>query len=245
MVTRELEPDAIGQQLGAGGVDNLVANAGRICGYEEQRIVLKNQSAIACFQMEFKDLEREERGLESRLFSAPPSFISFKFRLKAVYYWAVTLALAAGGFALTIYTLAPFRFGRIAWVFAACVAFVTPFLIENALDSQNRLLKALNAVAALAALGSLMLLADVRANVLDEQIRQSQEQAVVIDGAQPAPQSEDNFYSRSNRSLHLALLLLAFAMESGAAFALHQAWLHVPDSSEDWNGFFGADSGHP
>ncbi|MGB6688542.1 MAG: VWA domain-containing protein [Terracidiphilus sp.] len=236
MIDQKLEPEAIGQQLGAGGVDNLVANAGRICGYEEQRIALKNQGPIASLQIEFHDAEQEESHIEHRLLSAPPSSISLRFRLKAVYYWAVAAALTAGGLALTLFTFAPFRLGRIACVFAAGVAIVTPFLVENALECQNRLLKALNAAAALAALASLMLLAHVRANVLDEQLRQGEEQAVVIDGAEPASQPETNFYSKSNRPLHLALLLLAFAMETGAAFALREAWLHVPDSSEDWNG---------
>jgi hypothetical protein len=236
MVTRELEPDAIGQQLGAGGVDNLVAHAGRICGYEEQRIALKNQGAIASLQMDFHDLEQGERNIEHRLLSAPPSSTSLRFRLKAVYYWAVTAALTAGGLALTLVTLAPFRLGRVAWVFAAGVAIVTPFLVENALECQKRVLKSMNAAAALAALASLMLLAHVRANVLDEQLRKGQEQAVVIDGTESASQPETDFYAKSNRPLHLALLLLAFAVESGAAFALREAWLHVPDSSEDWNG---------
>ena len=186
--------------------------------------------------MEFQDLEHEERSLETRLLSAPPIIMSLRVRLKAVYYWAVTAALTGAGLALTLFTLAPFRFGRIAWVFAVGVAIVTPFLVENALACQKRLLKALNATAALAALASLMFLADVRANMLDEQLRQNEAQAVVIDGAEPAPQPESNFYSRSNRSLHLAILLLAFAMEAGAAFALREAWLHVPDSSEDWDG---------
>jgi hypothetical protein len=79
-----------------------------------------------------------------------------------------------------------------------------------------------------------MFFADVRGNVLDEQLRASQEQAVVIDDAQPTPQPENTFYQKSNRSLHI--ILLVFAMETGAALALHEAWRHVPDCSEDWKG---------
>ena len=236
MVTQELEPEMIAQQLGTDGVDKVVANAELVCGHEGRRIALSNQSEIVGLQMEYRHLDREEGRIDGLLRSAPPSGRSLRLRLEAVYYWTMTVGLVLAGTSLTVFTFAPFRLGGIAWTFAMGVAMVTPLLVEIALGGRCILVRTLATFGALAATASLMLLADVRGNLLDQQLRANQEQAVVIDDAQPPQQSEDNFYERSNRSLHLALLLLAFGMEVGAGLALHEAWRRVPDSSEDWNG---------
>jgi hypothetical protein len=79
-----------------------------------------------------------------------------------------------------------------------------------------------------------MLLAEVRGNLLEQQLQQSQDQAVVIDDAQTAPQSDDSFYTKSDRLLQLAMLFLAFSMEVGAGLALREAWRSSPNASEDW-----------
>ena len=64
MFTHELEPEAVADQLGAGGVDNLVANAERICDYQQKHIELTNQGTILGLEGEFNDLVREERRIE-------------------------------------------------------------------------------------------------------------------------------------------------------------------------------------
>lgn len=235
MIGPKIEPETIAQQLGAGGVDNLVANAERVCGYEQRYIALSNEHEIAGLELEFNVLLGEEQRIETQLRSAPVLGSSLRLRLRAIYYWAVAALLLAAGLALVVYTLAPFRIGFVGWIIAAGVAVVTPFLVDKAIESHNLLVKIVTFAAAPVAVACMMFFADVRGNVLDEQLRANEEQAVVID-AQPAAQSESTFYEKSSRSLHLALILLAFAMEIGAALALHEARRHVPDTSEDWKG---------
>src|SRR5579871_1814659 len=137
VITQELEPETIAEQLGAGGVDNLVTNAERICGFEEQRIVLTNQSRLASLQVEGSSLLAEESRIEALLASAPPEGSSLRLRLKAIYFWVVTTVLTLSSLALTLCTFAPFRLGRVALIFAAGVAVVNPFLVEIALESRH------------------------------------------------------------------------------------------------------------
>jgi hypothetical protein len=181
-------------------------------------------------------LHGEERRIETLLDSAPPIGDLCRLRVKTIYYWAVTALLTFSGLALTLVTLAPFRLGWMSWVFAMGIAVVTPFLVEKALEGRQTLVMILTFVATPAAIASLMFLADVRGNLFDQQLRQNQAQAFVIDDVQPSPEPENTFYDKSTRSLHLALLLLAFGMEVGAGLALREAWRSVPDTSEDWKG---------
>jgi len=91
--------------------DNLVANAERVCTYEQQRIELTNQSMIVRLQGEYNALVAEERRIEEKLHTAPPSGDLRHLRRRAIYSWSVTTFLALAGFALSLMTLAPFRLG--------------------------------------------------------------------------------------------------------------------------------------
>ena len=79
-----------------------------------------------------------------------------------------------------------------------------------------------------------MLLALIRGDLLAQQIRESENSTVVIDGAETQPASSNTFYDRATVLLCAALLLMAFATETGGGLVLHEAWRSSPDNSEDW-----------
>jgi hypothetical protein len=239
MVNHEVEPEAVAHQLGAGGVDNLVANAERICDYQQRHIDLTNQGTIVALKEEHNQLCEEERRIGALLQSAPPSGDLGRLRRRAIFCWALTAILTLSGFAFTLLTLAPFQLGWMSWPFAVGVALLTPFLVEKLLEKNDVLVKVLNAVATTAAVTGLMLLADVRGNLFEQQLRQSQEQAVVIDDSQPTQAPYSDFYDRSTRLLEAAMLLIAFSMEVGAGLALLEARRSAPNSSEDWGALRG------
>jgi hypothetical protein len=234
MNTTHFEPESIAQQLGTGGVDNLVTNAELVCTNEQRRIQLSNEGSILSLQAEYQALLTEERRLETLLLSAPPSGDMRRLRRRAVYCWLLTAILTLSGLAFMMLTLAPFRMGWMSWLFAIGIAGLTPFLVEKLLEKSVVLVKVLNALATIAAVAGLMLLAEVRGNLLEQQLRQDQDQAVVIDDAAPASDSGNSFYEKSERLLELAMLFLAFSMEVGAGLALLEAWRSSPGNSEDW-----------
>lgn len=239
MVTHEVEPEAVARQLGAGGVDNLVANAERICDYQQRHIELTNQGAIVALKEEHNQLCEEERRIGALLQSAPPSGDLRRLRRRAIFCWTLTAILTLSGFAFTVLTLAPFQLGLMCWPFAVGVAVLTPFLVEKLLEKNEVLVKVLTALATAAAVAGLMLLADVRGNLFEQQLRQSQEQAIVIDDSEPAQPPANDFYDRSTRLLETAMLLIAFSMEVGAGLALLEARRSAPNSSEDWKALRG------
>jgi hypothetical protein len=224
-------------ELGAGGVDNIVTNAERVCAYESQRIALTNESVLVGLQAQYQLLRDEEHSLEARLRLAPPPGDLRRLRLRALYYWSLTALLIVAGFAFALLSFAPFRLGAKSWLYCGGIAALTPFLVEKLLDGprMEKLIKALAAASAVAALAGLMLLAVIRGNLLAEQFREQSAPAVVLDDAAPQPQAPQSaFYQSTTTLLKVALLLFAFAMELGAGLALHQAWRTTPDDSEDW-----------
>jgi hypothetical protein len=234
MVNHEVEPEAVAHQLGAGGVDNLVANAERICDYQQRHIELTNQGTIVALKEEHNQLCEEARRIEALLHQAPPSGDLRRLRRRAIFCWTLTTILTLSGFAFTVLTLAPFQLGLMSWPFAIGLAILTPFLVEKLLEKNDILVRVLTAVATAAAVAGLMLLADVRGKLFEQQLRQSQEQAVVIDDSQPTQAPVNDFYDRSTRLLEAAMLLIAFSMEVGAGLALLEARRSAPNSSEDW-----------
>ncbi len=226
------------RELGAGGVDNIVTNAERICAYEAQRIELTNASVIVGLHAQYQLLADEERRLEERLRTAPPPGDLRRFRRRAIYYWFLTILLTIAGFAFALLSFAPFRLGWKAWLYCGGIAAVTPFLVEKLLEGprMERLVKMLTVSATVAALVGLMLLAVIRGNLLAEQFRSQNAPAVVLDDSAPQPQpAQNDFYDSTLALLRLTLLFLSFAMELGAGLALHAAWLAAPDGSEDWD----------
>ena len=237
MHTQSFNAEDVAQQLGMEGVDNLVANAERVCTYEQQRIELNNQSMIVRLQGEYSVLVAEERRIEEKLHTAPPSGDLRRLRRRAFFSWSVTTFLTVAGFALSLMTLAPFRLGWVSWLYCAGIAIVTPYLVDKLLEvrGMEKLIIGLTAFAAIAALVGLMLLAVIRGNLLAQELHQNEAPVVVLDDGAPQTEPQNTFYDSTTSLLRAALLLLAFAMELGAGLALRDAWRSVPDSSEDWS----------
>jgi hypothetical protein len=237
MTTTGFDAETAAQQLGAGGVDNLVTNAERICTYEQQRIEHTNAGLILGLQGEYNLLVAEEHRIEERLQMAPPPGDLRRLHRRAIFAWSITAILTVAGFAFTLLSFASFRLGWKSWLYCAGIAVVTPFLVEKLLDGRNmeKLVKTLTALATAAALTSLMLLAVIRGDLLAQEFHQDAAPVVVIDDSAPQSEPQNTFYDSTLVLLRVALLLMAFTMEVGAGLALREARRSVPDSSEDWN----------
>jgi len=232
----EIDQEVTGSQLGAGGVDNLVTNAERICTYEQRRLELRNRGPIVSLQWQYDALVSEMAHLEQRLQMAPPPGDLRRLRWRAIYYWSTTTILIAAGFMFTLLTFEPFRLGWKSWVYSVGIAVVTPFVVEHLLNCKNmeKFIKALAAAAAVFGLAGLMLLAVIRGNLLAQEIHQDAAPVVVLDDSAPQPEQLNTFYDSTVSLLRVALLLIAFTMEVGAGLALREAWRSAPDSSQDW-----------
>ena len=236
MMNRRFDMDSVAQEVGGQGVEKLVADAERICIHEQRRIALENEPFIVRLQAEGATLVAEERRIADRLALAPPPGDQRRLFWRRIYYWAVVVLLAVTGFFSIELSFAPFRLGWMSWLISAGIAALTPFLIDRFLEhpGMEKVLRVLTAIAATASLACLMLLALIRGNLIAQQLRESENQAVVIDDAQPQNQTENTFYDRTTGLLCAALLLMAFATEVGGGLVLHAAWQSMPDDSEDW-----------
>jgi hypothetical protein len=232
----KFDMEFVAQEVGGQGIEKLVADAERICIHEQRRIALENEPFIVRLQAEGATLVAEEGRVADRLALAPPPGGRRRLFWRRIYYWAIVALLAVTGFFSIELSLAPFRLGWMSWLISAGIAALTPFLIDRFLEhpGMEKVLRVLTAVAAAASLACLMLLAFIRGDLLAQQIRESENQAVVIDDAQPQTQAENTFYDRATGLLCAALLLMAFATEVGGGLVLHEAWRSLPDDSEDW-----------
>jgi hypothetical protein len=223
-------------EVGANGVDNLVAHAEQICAYEERRIELTNQGPIASLVQEHQHLSGEENRIVTQLRDAPPLGDRMRLLRRAIFCWTLTMVLAASGFALTILTLEPFLPGSKTWLYAIGVSILTPFLIDEVLSHWPVLVKFLTPFAAAAGLGGVMLFAAIRGDIFGEELRQNQGSAVVIDDANaPSQMPQSDFYGSTVPLLRIAFLLIAFSIELGAGIALWEARRSRTNDAEDWN----------
>jgi hypothetical protein len=236
MISRGVDVESVAEQVGGQGVEKLVTDAERICIYEARRIMLENESAIIRLQAEGAIQLSEERRIADRLALAPPPGSQRRLFWRRLYYWAVVVILAVTGFFSTLLSFAPFQLGWMSWLVSGGMAVLTPFLVDRLLENpgMEKVLKVLTGVAAVASLSSLMFLALIRGDLIAQQIRESEASAVVIDGAETQPASPNTFYDRATVLLCAALLLMAFATETGGGLVLHDAWRSSPDDSEDW-----------
>jgi hypothetical protein len=230
----ELDATDIGRQLGADGVNSVVAKVEQYCAYAEQRTALKNHPSILGLRAELSLLSDEERELQDRLSHAPPTGDLRHKRRKAIYAWTITVLLTGAGFFFALLSFEPFRLGWKSYVYCLGIAVVVPFLVDKLLDDNrlDKVVKALTAVAATAGITSLMVLAVIRGDLLAQQIQAPS--AVVIDGDQPVPDTPNTFYGSTLGLLRIATVLLSLAMELGAGLALREAWKMLPQDSVDW-----------
>ena len=228
------DPNDIGKQLGSDGVNNVLDKAEQYCTHEAHRIKLCNLPEILALKAEMPFLCEQKAALEDRLRFAPsPGGLRHQQRRK-IYAWSIAALLTVSTFAFAVLTFEPFRLGWKSYLYCLGIAVVLPFLVERLLEGQRgqRIARALVVVAALAGIGSLMLLAIIRSDLFAQQVQSAP--TVVIDDSQPAPETPNTFYGSTVGLLRLATVLLAFAMELGGGLALSEAWTSSADSSENW-----------
>ena len=133
MKEERLNPEEIGKQLAAEGVNTTVGKVEAYCAYERQRIELTNQPHMLALRIEGGLLMDEKQEIEGRLRQAPPAADFRTRKRKAVYYWIVASLLTTTGFASTVLALDPFRLGRTGYLYCCGITVVSPFVIETML----------------------------------------------------------------------------------------------------------------
>ena len=231
----EYSPTDIGSQLGAGGVDGVIANIEQYCAHETRRITLTNHCQIVAHKAELLLLAQQADDVADQLRDAPPPGDLRHFRRKKIFVSIITCLFSVTGFSLAVWTFAPFRLGWPGYLFCIGIATVVPFLVEQMLEGGRFewITKGMIAVGTVAGFVSLMLLADVRGHLLAHEMQTPP--AVVFEDAQPdQPAPEDNFYADTLGSLRLATVLFSFAMELAAGVALRSAWAKPPQDAKEW-----------
>ena len=233
----EVNSENIGEQLGMEGIGSIVSNAEAYCACEERRIALTNEAKIVMLQAEGKLLLAEDKSICERLKLEPFAGDLKSRKRKTAYYLTVTILLTIAGFVFTAYALEPFRFGLKAYLYAAGVAIVVPFLVDFTLGRwrAEAAIKCLAAVACVAGLVSLILLAAIRGDVMAEGLKNSTP-VVTFDDADPQPAPmQNNFYEKTIPLLQLVMILLAMSMELGAGLAMHEVWRLSSEEKENWS----------
>ncbi len=130
---------------------------------------------------------------------------------------------------------APFRLGRMSYVYCLGIGLVTPFLVDKILESWNSTLwmKWIATFAGAAALVILVLLAVIRGDLLAQEIKRMT--SVVVEDGAPVAAIESTFYDGTLGLLRFAMLLLSLAMEMVASIALHDARRLASDCPENWD----------
>jgi hypothetical protein len=232
----EFNPHDISRQLGLESVDHMLNQVEAFRAHEARRIELTNQATILSLNAEYSLCLENEDDLKERLRHAPPPGDLRSRCRKALYYWAITAVLVGAGTAFALLAFAPFRLGRMSYVYCLGIGLVTPFLVDKILESWDSTLwmKWIATFAGAAALVSLVLLAVIRGDLLAQEIK-TMTSVVVEDGA-PVAAPESTFYDGTLGFLRLAMLLLSLAMEMGAGIALHDARRLASDCPENWDG---------
>ena len=156
-------------------------------------------------------------------------------RRRCIYYVCVTVILTVSGFFFSLLAFDPFQLGWKSYWYCLAIGVVTPFAVDKFLDlwGNEKVLRALAAIALVAALTSLVLLALIRGDILLQQL-QAMNSVSVTGLDTPAEQLEqNNFYEQALIWLRATMALLAIAMEIGAGLALHDAWRYGSNSGDD------------
>ena len=231
----ESAPSDIGRQLGEDGVNGVVAKVEQYCTHAVRHIELENRAPMFMLRAEYAQLAKQAEALEEQLRSAPPPGDMRHHRRKKIFAWVIAGLLTITGFFLAVLTFTPFQLGWQSYPFCIGIAIVVPFLMEELFEGGrlDALIKPLTVVAVVAGIASLMLMADVRGNLLKREVETPP--AVVIDDAQPEqPAPHEDFYRNSTDLLTLATVLLSLATELGAGLAMRRAWAKAPHNAEDY-----------
>lgn len=226
-----------GTGFGAEAAEHIDQRAEAYSEYERQHIELTNQPRINELRIEAHYLMKRERALEERLACAASAADERRRRNRARYYWLMGASLGLAAFFFSVIAFAPFRLGWWGIAFYVGVALVTPFAVEEFLEAwkSEKVIKAIVTGVFCAALAGGAFLAAIRGDLLAEQVKQSSNPAVVIDGeATPAAQpQETTFYESARPLLRMLMLFLALAIDLGAGIAIHRARVLGAVSGED------------
>jgi hypothetical protein len=226
----------VGGAIGTEAANHVDRHSASYCTSERQRIETVNRPAILALRARIGLLQQEARDLEGRIAqAAPPGTLASRKR-KVIFRYAIAALLTVAAFIFTVLAFDPYQLGWRAWVYCLGISVVTPFLVDRILDrwASPRLVNVLVTVAGIAAIVSLIFLAEIRGELLTQQV--SNAPSVNIDGADnvPPPATENTFYDRTLGLLRLVMAFLAFAIEIGAGIALHEAG--------QWSSFTGEDA---
>ena len=171
----------VGGELGDEATAHVERRSTDYCAAERQRIELTNQPKALALRAKIAALNESVRDIEERIRLAPPPSEALPRKKKSRFYWAITILLSLAGFLFSLIAFDPFRLGWKAWLYCVGIAVVTPFLLEKLLElwANPKLVKMLTTIACISALVSLILLAVIRGDLLNEQIATPTAVAVV------------------------------------------------------------------
>jgi hypothetical protein len=227
--------ESVGGQVGYEAADHALQRAQDYCDSERQHIEAANQPKILALRAEMSFLMDLESDLKGRIHRAPPAGDLRSRRRKSQYYWAAALAFWVVGVAFAIITLDPYRLGWASVFVCAGIALAAPYGLDRLLErcDNPRLIKAIEIVACVAALSSVVLLALIRGEVLMQQIKADSPVVVLGDGSPMPSEPQNNFFNETLPWLKNAMVLLSLTMELGAGLALYEARRLGLDSGED------------
>ena len=224
-----------GGAIGIEAANHVDRHSESYCTSERQRIETVNRPAILALRARVGQLQDEARDLEGRINqAAPPGTLTARKR-KAIFRYAIAALLTIAAFIFSVLAFDPYQLGWKAWLYCLGIAIVTPFLVDRVLErwASPRLVDVLATVAGIAAIVSLILLAEIRGDLLAQQVTSTP--TAVIENADnpPPPATENTFYDRTLGLLRLVMAFLAFAIEIGAGIALYEAGQWLSFTGED------------
>ena len=232
--------DAHNQQ-GTGGVIGTEAaihadrHSATYCASERQRIETVNRPKILALRARVGHMQKEERDLEERIYQAPPPGDVRMRKRKAIFRYLIAALLTIAAFIFSVLAFDPYQLGWKAWLYCLGIAIVTPFLVDRILErwASPRLVNVLATVAGVAAIVSLILLAEIRGELLAQQVTSTPSAVIDTPESSPPPAVENTFYDRTFGLLRLVMAFLAFAIEIGAGIALHETGQLSAATGED------------
>jgi hypothetical protein len=237
----------IGYTIGREAAARLEEHAAGYCACERRRIELTNEPGVRALRGKIAILKDGANDIERRIPYATLPGEARSRRRKAIFYGSIAVLLCIAGFAFAIITFQPFRLGWISWLYCTGIAVVTPFLVDQTLDSwaNTNVSKVVCTAACVAALVGGVLLAGIRGDLLfrmlgreepvlsldaDDASRSTetrasspQAEAASASAPQSSTQNEGTFYDRTRGALRLAMALFALTIEVGAGLALREA----------------------
>jgi hypothetical protein len=223
-----------GEEFGMEAASHVDRHSASYCASERQRIETVNRPAILALRARVGQLRDQEQDLENRIYQAlPPGTVQAR-RRKAIFRYAIAVLLTVAALIFSALAFDPYQLGWKAWLYCLGIAIVTPFLVDRILErwASPRLVTVLATVAGVSAIASLILLAEIRGDLLAQQVTNAP--SAVIDNADNAPPvTENTFYDRTLGLLRLVMAFLAFAIEIGAGIALHEAGQLASADGED------------